>query len=64
MLMEAGLSFLGLGVPPPTPSWGQMIGGLKNYLFISPWRVVMPSVVMFATVLWTRPAKRAESAGK
>ena len=51
MLMEAGLSFLGLGVPPPTPSWGQMIGGLKNYIFINPWPVVMPSVVMFATVL-------------
>jgi peptide/nickel transport system permease protein len=51
MLMEAGLSFLGLGVPPPTPSWGQMIGSLKNYLFINPWPVVMPSLVMFLTVL-------------
>jgi peptide/nickel transport system permease protein len=51
MLLEAGLSFLGLGVPPPTPSWGQMIGGLKNYIFINPWPVVVPSIVLFATVL-------------
>lgn len=51
MLMEAGLSFLGLGVPPPTPSWGQMIGGLKNYIYINPWPVVVPSAVLFATVL-------------
>ncbi|MCC6471829.1 MAG: ABC transporter permease [Alphaproteobacteria bacterium] len=51
MLMEAGLSFLGLGVPPPTPSWGQMIGGLKNYIFINAWPVVVPSVVLFAAVL-------------
>ncbi len=51
MLMEAGLSFLGLGVPPPTPSWGQMIGTLKNYIFINHWPVVVPSLVLFATVL-------------
>jgi peptide/nickel transport system permease protein len=51
MLMEAGLSFLGLGVSPPTPSWGQMIGGLKNYIFINAWPVVVPSIVLFAAVL-------------
>lgn len=51
MLMEAGLSFLGLGVPPPTPSWGQMIGTLKDYLYVNPWPVVAPSLVLFATVL-------------
>jgi peptide/nickel transport system permease protein len=51
MLMEAGLSFLGLGVTPPTPSWGQMIGTLKNYIFINSWPVVVPSLVLFATVL-------------
>lgn len=51
MLMEAGLSFLGLGVQPPTPSWGQMVGTLKNYLFINPWPVLVPSLALFATVL-------------
>lgn len=51
MLMEAGLSFLGLGVPPPTPSWGQMVGTLKNYIFINPWPVLAPSLALFATIL-------------
>ena len=51
MLMEAGLSFLGLGVRPPTPSWGQMVGTLKDYLFINAWPVLVPSCMLFATVL-------------
>jgi peptide/nickel transport system permease protein len=51
MLMEAGLSFLGLGVRPPVPSWGQMVGTLKNYLFINPWPVLVPSTALFVTVL-------------
>lgn len=51
MLMEAGLSFLGLGVQPPTPSWGQMVGTLKNYIFINPWPVLVPSLALFVTVL-------------
>jgi len=51
MLTEAGLSFLGLGVPAPTPSWGQMIGTLKDYIYINAWPVVLPSIALFATVL-------------
>lgn len=51
MLMEAGLSFLGLGVQPPTPSWGQMVGTLKNYIFINAWPVLVPSLALFVTVL-------------
>lgn len=51
MLLEAGLSFLGLGVPPPTPSWGQMIGSLKDYLYVNPWPVVVPGIALFAAVL-------------
>lgn len=51
MLLEAGLSFLGLGVMPPQPSWGQMIGTLKDYLYTNPWPVVFPSLVLFATIL-------------
>lgn len=51
MLTEAGLSFLGLGVPAPTPSWGQMIGTLKDYIYINAWPVVLPSIVLFATIL-------------
>ncbi len=51
MLLEAGLSFLGLGVMPPQPSWGQMIGTLKDYLYTNPWPVVFPALVLFATIL-------------
>jgi len=50
MLLEAGLSFLGLGVMPPQPSWGQMIGELKNYIFINPLPVIFPSMTLFLAV--------------
>jgi peptide/nickel transport system permease protein len=50
MLLEAGLSFLGLGVMPPKPSWGQMAGTLKDFIFINPLLVVFPSVVLFLAV--------------
>lgn len=51
MLLEAGLSFLGLGVTPPQPSWGQMVGTLKDYLFTNPWPVVFPSLALFLAIL-------------
>ena len=51
MLLEAGLSFLGLGVTPPQPSWGQMVGTLKDYLFTNSWPVVFPSLALFLTIL-------------
>lgn len=51
LLMEAGLSFLGLGVQPPTPSWGQMVGILKNYIYINPWSAVFPGLALFFVVL-------------
>ena len=50
MLLEAGLSFLGLGVMPPQPSWGQMAGTLKDFIFINPLLVVFPSLVLFLAV--------------
>ncbi len=50
MLLEAGLSFLGLGVMPPQPSWGQMAGTLKDFIFINPLLVVFPSVTLFLAV--------------
>ncbi len=50
MLLEAGLSFLGLGVMPPQPSWGQMVGELKDFIFINPLPVVFPSVILFLAV--------------
>ena len=44
ILLEAALSFLGLGVPPPLPSWGLMIAEAKDYMFFSPWVIVIPGV--------------------
>jgi peptide/nickel transport system permease protein len=50
MLLEAGLSFLGLGVMPPQPSWGQMAGTLKDFIFMNPILVVFPSLALFLAV--------------
>ncbi|MGE5613218.1 MAG: ABC transporter permease [Bacillota bacterium] len=51
ILMEAGLSFLGLGVPPPTPSWGVMISDGRSYITIAPWVVVIPGMALMIAVL-------------
>ena len=51
ILLEATLSFLGLGVPPPLPSWGLMIAEAKDYMFFSPWVIVIPGVALFVLVL-------------
>jgi ABC-type dipeptide/oligopeptide/nickel transport system permease subunit len=49
---EAGLSFLGIGVPPPTPTWGNMLGGVLAESFRPPWwLVVFPGVALTSTVL-------------
>jgi peptide/nickel transport system permease protein len=42
ILLEASLSFLGLGVQPPLPSWGLMISEAKNYMFFSFWLIAIP----------------------
>lgn len=51
MFGEAGLSFLGLGVPPPTPSWGQMIGIYQSYVRTSPHLILYPSLILAITML-------------
>jgi peptide/nickel transport system permease protein len=51
ILFEAALSFLGLGVPPPDPSWGSMINGGRDYLLSSWWISVMPGIALMVTVL-------------
>jgi peptide/nickel transport system permease protein len=50
ILLEAALSFLGLGVPPPLPSWGLMIAEGKDYMFFSPWVIMVPGVTLFIVV--------------
>src|SRR5471030_1448734 len=51
ILLEAALSFLGLGVPPPLPSWGLMIAEGKDYMFFSPWVIMVPGVALAVLVL-------------
>lgn len=51
ILLEAALSFLGLGVPPPLPSWGLMIAEAKDYMFFSPWVITIPGVALFVLVM-------------
>ena len=51
ILLESGLSFLGIGIVPPTPSWGQMIGEAKGYINIAPMYAFWPSVCLFVTIL-------------
>jgi peptide/nickel transport system permease protein len=51
MLVEAGLSFLGLGVQPPTPAWGQMVGLARNFITLTPWLITFPGIAVFLSVL-------------
>jgi peptide/nickel transport system permease protein len=51
ILTEAALSFLGLGILPPTPSWGRMIDDGRQYLTSNPWIVLWPGLAILTTVL-------------
>jgi peptide/nickel transport system permease protein len=51
ILTEAGLSFLGLGVPPPTPSWGRMLADSQTYLGIAPYLALAPGIAIALAVL-------------
>ena len=51
ILTEASLSFLSLGVQPPTPSWGNMIADGRNFLITNPWLVFAPGIALMVTVL-------------
>lgn len=51
ILLEAGLSFLGLGIQPPMPSWGGMILDARSIMTIAPWAGLFPGLAIVATVL-------------
>lgn len=50
MIAEGGLSYLGFGVQPPTPSWGQMIAQGQQQLNTAPWQVIIPCIVFAITI--------------
>jgi peptide/nickel transport system permease protein len=51
MIAEGSLSFLGLGIPPPEPSWGGMVAEGRDYLSTAPFLVIVPALTMFVTIL-------------
>ena len=51
ILLESGLSFLGLGIQPPAPSWGNMIAGGRDLIVTAPWVAIAPGVALIVTVL-------------
>jgi peptide/nickel transport system permease protein len=53
ILLESGLSFLGLGIQPPAPSWGNMIAGGRDLLVVAPWVALAPGIALVLTVLAT-----------
>lgn len=51
VLAEAAMSFLGLGIQPPTPSWGTMISDGRNYLYEAPWMTLAPGLGIMLTAV-------------
>jgi peptide/nickel transport system permease protein len=51
ILLESGLSFLGLGIQPPQPSWGNMIAGGRDLIVAAPWVALAPGLALIVTVL-------------
>jgi peptide/nickel transport system permease protein len=51
ILLEAALSFLGMGVQPPTPSWGLMISEGKELMLFYPYLITIPGVALFLLLL-------------
>ncbi len=51
VVIEASLSYLGVGTQPPNPSWGLMLKDARNYLALAPWMAIYPGMVLALTVL-------------
>jgi ABC-type dipeptide/oligopeptide/nickel transport system permease subunit len=62
ILLEAALAFLGVGIPPPTPSWGEMLRTGKSYLYDSSTYAILPGLALTLTILSLDAVGRAMSA--
>ncbi|RME09823.1 MAG: ABC transporter permease, partial [Ardenticatenia bacterium] len=51
IITEAALSFLGFGIQPPTPTWGQMLQNVQSDMWTAPWRAFFPGFFIFMTSL-------------
>lgn len=51
IITESGLSYLGFGVQPPTPSWGNILHSAQNHVFRAPWLAIFPGLMIFITVM-------------
>ena len=51
IMAEASLSFLGLGLVPPTISWGQMLSGAQDYLEVAPWLAIFPGLALTLLIM-------------
>lgn len=49
IILAAGLSFLGLGMPPPNADWGQMLNSLRQAIYVQPWLAALPGMMIFIT---------------
>lgn len=49
--IEAGLSYLGLGIQPPTATWGTMLRDAQRYLYLAPWYTLAPGIIIFGVIL-------------
>jgi peptide/nickel transport system permease protein len=51
IILESGLSYLGFGVQPPTPTWGNMLNRAQIYVYVAPWLGIFPGLMIFFTVI-------------
>jgi len=51
IMIESGLSFLGFGIMPPTPSWGNLLSNAQEHLIEYPWLAIFPGLMIFFTII-------------
>jgi peptide/nickel transport system permease protein len=51
IMEESGLSFLGFGIRPPTPSWGNLLSNAQEHLVVNPWLAIFPGIFIFLTII-------------